>query len=144
MGMARLEVSEITDEIRAAKSTMIDGPQGLASSGHTLRACERACGAAGKTPDTLPAPGKPFSGFVRSSVELFDAFAVAELLVSPSEFMGGISEVYPGDIWHRLVGRTIPKKSTQEGRRARKQILQSTRYHRFTRSTDTRSERCLY
>jgi hypothetical protein len=39
--------------------------------------------------------------------------------------MGGISEVYPGDIWHRLVGRTIPKKSTQEGRRVVKQILQA-------------------
>jgi hypothetical protein len=39
--------------------------------------------------------------------------------------MGGISEVYPGDIWHRLVGRTMPKKSTHEGRRARKQILQA-------------------
>ena len=68
--------------------------------------------------------GMPFAGFVRSSVELFDAFAVAKFLVSPSEFMGGISEVFPGDIWHRLVGRTIPKKSTHEGRRARKLILQ--------------------
>lgn len=121
----RLDVSEITDEIRAAKSTMIDGPQALASAGNTLRACERACGAAGKTPDILPPLGNPFAGFVRSAVELFDAFAVAEFLVSPSEFVGGISEVYPGDIWHRLVGRTIPKKSTHEGRRARKQILQA-------------------
>jgi hypothetical protein len=120
----RLDVSEITEEIRSAKSTMIDGPQALASTGNTLRACERACGAAGKTPDTLPAPGKPFAGFVRSSVELFDAFAVAELLVSPFEFMDGISEVYPGDIWHRLVGRIILKKSTQAGRRTRKQILE--------------------
>ena len=121
----RLDVSEITKEIRAAKSTMIDGPQGLASSGKTLRECERACGAAGKTPDILPLLGTPFAGFVRSSVELFDAFAVAEFLVSPSKFIGGISEVYPGDIWHRLVGRTIPKKSTQEGRRRRKRILQA-------------------
>jgi hypothetical protein len=39
--------------------------------------------------------------------------------------MGGISEIYPGDIWHRLVGRTIPKKSTRAGRRARKLILQA-------------------
>jgi hypothetical protein len=121
----RIDVSEITAEIRAAKSTMIDGPQGLASSGNTLRECERTCGAAGKTPDILPSLGNPFAGFVRSSVELFDAFAVAEFLVSPSKFIGGISEVYPGDIWHRLVGRTIPKKSTQEGRRTRKRILQA-------------------
>lgn len=121
----RLDVSEITEEIRAAKSTMIDGPQALASAGNTLRACERACGAAGKTPDIQPPLGKPFAGFVRSSVELFAAFAAAEFLVSPSQFMGGISEVYPGDIWHRLAGRTIPKKSTHEGRRARKLILQA-------------------
>jgi hypothetical protein len=121
----RLDVSEITDEIRAAKSTMIDGPQALASPGNTLRTCERACGAAGKTPDILPPLGKPFAGFVRSSVELFGAFAAAGLLVSPSEFLGGISEVYPGDVWHRVVGRTIPKKSTQEGRRTRKEILQA-------------------
>jgi hypothetical protein len=121
----RLDVSEITKEIRAAKSTMIDGPQGLASTGNTLRKCERACGAAGKTPDILPPLGKPFAGFVRSSVELFSVLAAADFLVSPSQFVGGISEVYPGDIWHRLVGRTIPKKSTDEGRRARKRILQA-------------------
>jgi hypothetical protein len=116
---------EISDEIGAAKSTMIDGPQGLASTGMLLRACERECGAAGKTPDILPPLGKPFAGFVRSSVELFDALAAAEFVVSPSQFMGGISEVYPGDIWHRLAGRTIPKKSTHEGRRARSLILKA-------------------
>ena len=121
----RLDVSEIAKEIGAVKSTMIDGPQALASAGKTMRACERECGAAGKTPDIQPPLGRPFAGFVRSSVELFAAFAAAELLVSPSQFMGGISEVYPGDIWYRLAGRTIPKKSTHEGRRARKLILQA-------------------
>ena len=120
-----LDVSEISKEIGAAKSTMIDGPQVLASIGNILRACERACGAAGKTPDILAALDKPFAGFVRSSAELFGALAAAEFLVSPSHFMGGISEVYPGDIWHRLVRRTIPKKSTHDGRRARRLILQA-------------------
>jgi hypothetical protein len=121
----RLDVSEIVKEMRTAKATMIDGPQALASTGNTLLACERACGAAGKTPDVLPTLGKPFAGFVRSSVELFSAFAALNLIVSPSQFMDGISEVYPGDIWHRLVGPTIPKKSTYEGRLARKLILQA-------------------
>jgi hypothetical protein len=121
----RLDISEISEEIGAAKSTMIDGPQGLASTGMLLRACERGCGAAGKTPDVLPPLGKPFAGFVRSSVELFAALAAAEFVVSPPQFMGGISEVYPGDIWHRLAGRTIPKKSTHEGRRARSLILKA-------------------
>jgi hypothetical protein len=121
----RLDVSEISEEIRAAKLTMMDGPQALASSGKLLRVCERECGAAGKTPNVVPSFGKPFAGFVRSSVELFGALAAAGFLVSPSQFVGGISEVYPGDIWHRLVGRIIPKKSTHEGRRARKLILQA-------------------
>jgi len=121
----RLHISEISEEIRTAKSTMIDGPQALASAGNIIRTCERICGAAGKTADTLPVPGNPFAGFVRSSVELFGAFAAAGFSVSPSEFLSGISEVYPGDIWHRLVGRIIPKKSTHEGRPARKQILQA-------------------
>jgi hypothetical protein len=104
---------------------MIDGPQGLASNGNSLRACERECGAAGKTPHVLPALGKPFAGFVRSSVELFGAMAAAGLSVSPSQFMGGVAEVYQGDIWYRLVGRTMPKKNTHERRRARKRILQA-------------------
>ena len=91
----RLDVSEIMKEMQTAKATMIDGPQALASTGNALRACERACGAAGKTPDVLPSLGKPFAGFVRSSVELFSAFAALNLIVSPSQFMDGISEVYP-------------------------------------------------
>ena len=120
----KLDISKIAEEVRTARSTMVDGPQGLASTGKTLRACERECGAIGKTPDTLPL-GKPYAGFIRSSVELFSAFAQAGFPVSPIRFIGGVSEVYPGNIWHRLVRRVIPKKSTGAGRSARKLILET-------------------
>ena len=120
-----LDVSTIAREVKAAKSTMFDGPQGLASIGETLRACERQSGAVGKTPDTMPRFGKPFAGYIRSSIELFSAFAQTGFSISPSGFIGGVSEVYPGNIWNRLATRVLPKKSTKEGRLARKLILQA-------------------
>ena len=120
----RLDVSVIAHEVKKAKSTMFDGPQGLASRGESLRACERQSGAVGKTPDTMPVPGKPFAGYIRSSIELFCAFAQAKFPVSPAGFLGGVLEVYPGNIWNRLTKRVLPKKSTEQGRRARKRILE--------------------
>ena len=122
---AELDVSLIASEVRMAKSAMLDGPQGLASVGDSLRACERRSGAVGKTPDTMPALGRPFAGYIRSSVELFSAFARAGVTVSPAGFIGGVSEVYPGNIWPRIAKRVLPKKSTHEGRLARKLILQA-------------------
>lgn len=89
----KFDVSSIVPEIRAAKSTMLDGPQGFAAIGESLRECERKSGAAGKTPDTMPALGRPFAGFIRSSIELFLALNQAGLAVSPPGFIGGISEV---------------------------------------------------
>jgi hypothetical protein len=121
----KVDISKIAEEVRTARSTMVDGPQGLASTGKALRACEKECGAVGKTPDTLPLLGRPYAGFIRSSVELFSAFAQAGFQVSPIGFIAGVSEVYPGDIWHRLIRRVIPKKSTGVGRRARKLILEA-------------------
>jgi hypothetical protein len=107
---------------------MLDGPQGLASIGKSLRECERLCGAVGKTPDVMPKVGKPFAGFIHSSIELFSVLAQAGFKVSPSGFIGGISEVYPGNIWTRLTNRTnrtLSKKSSNGGRQARKAILQA-------------------
>jgi hypothetical protein len=121
---AKLDVSTIVHEVRAAKSTMFDGPQGLAPIGKTLRVCEQQSGAPGKTPDTVPILGRPFAGFIRSSIELFSALAQSGFSISPAGFIGGVSEVYPGDIWRRLATR-LPKKSTKEGRLARKLILQA-------------------
>ena len=121
-----LDVSTIAREVKAAKSTMIDGPQGLATIGETMRACERQCGAVGKTPDTMPDLGsKPFAGYIRSSIELFSAFAKTGFSISPPGFIGGVSEVYPGDIWKRLTTRVLPKKSGKEGCLTRRLILQA-------------------
>lgn len=122
---ARLDISKIAQEVRRAKSTFLDGPQGLASVGETMRDCERRCGAVGKTPDTLPQLGRPFAGYIRSSVAIFCAFQQARIQVSPEDsgFMGGVSEVYPGDLWRRFAGRSLPRKSTCDGRRVRKEIL---------------------
>jgi len=122
---ATLDVSLIAPEVKSAKSSMFDGPQGLASIGESLRACERQSGAVGKTPDTMPTLGRPFAGYIRSSIELFSAFAKAGFKISPAEFVGGVSEVYPGNIWGRLAKRLLPKKNTNEGRQARKLILQA-------------------
>ena len=115
-----LDLSSIAPEIRSAKSTMLDGPQGLASVGESLRTCERQSGAVGKTPDTMPTLGQPFAGYIRSSIELFSAFAQAGFKISPAGFIGGVSEVYPGNIWGRLAKRVLPKKSTNEGRHGTK------------------------
>ena len=121
-----LDVSTIAREVKAAKSTMLDGPQGLATIGETMRACERQCGAMGKTPDTMQVlGGKPLAGYIRSSLELFSAFAKTGFSISPPGFIGGVSEVYPGNIWNRLTIRVLPKKSAKEGRLARKLILQA-------------------
>jgi hypothetical protein len=71
----RLSMSPIIKELNASKVAMVDGPQGLAEIGCTLRACERQGAAVGKTPHERPAIGKPFAGFVCSSLDLFGAFS---------------------------------------------------------------------
>jgi hypothetical protein len=73
----------------------------------------------------MPASRRPFAGYIRSSIELFSAFHRAGFNVSPDRFIGGVCEVYPGNIWRRLAGRLLPKKSTDDGRRARKYVLEA-------------------
>ena len=118
-----LHLNDILEEVRTAKSTMLDGPQGLATIGQTMRNCERLCGAVGKTPDTMPIMGRMFAGYIRSSIELFSAFHQAGVQVSPPGFTGGVSEVYPGDLWQRLANRKLPKKKSRDGKLARIRIL---------------------
>jgi hypothetical protein len=105
---------------------MLDGPQALARKGESLRVCERQSAAIGKTPDTRPIPGKPFGGFICSSIDLFRALKRQDIAISPPAFVGGVSEVYPGHIWTILGGRRpLPRKSTEAGRSARKCILEA-------------------
>jgi hypothetical protein len=120
-------IEAIVEELKASKAAMLDGPQGLATPGNALRGCESQSGAAGKTPDVRPRPGSPFAGFICSSLDLFAALERARVRISPPRFLHGACEVYPGHIWRILAGRVLPKKGSDEGRRARKRILEALR-----------------
>ncbi len=121
-----LEVGPIARELAQTKSAMFDGPQALAAPGASIRLCERKSAAVGKTPDSPPEIEKPSAGFICSSLDIFDALKFAGLDIGPPTFLDGISEVYPGHIWTLLAGdQTLPKKSTDEGRSRRKNILQA-------------------
>jgi hypothetical protein len=70
--------------------------------------------------------GRPFAGFICSALDIFEALSRASTKISPPRFLGGVSEVYPGHIWKILGDRCVlPKKSTYEGRLARKRILEA-------------------
>lgn len=117
-----LNVQAILGEILAARTTLVDGPQALASPGMSMRAAERLCAAAGKTPDHVPKSG-PYSGFIRSSLELFAACAAAGVAVGPVDAAGAMAETYPGSNWRRLAPG-LPKKHLRAGRRSRKAVLE--------------------
>lgn len=139
-----LDVAAIVKELTATRAAMLDGPQGLASRGNAMRDCERLCAAAGKTPDVRPPLCHLFAGFLCSSLDLFAALSRAGVRIGPSGFLGGASEVYPGHIWKILAGRVIPKKSSVEGRRARKQILETLGVSRLPElPTHDQSDACV-
>ena len=109
----------------------IDGPQGLAGSPDaTMRESERRVNAPGRTPFTLPAAGRPYSGLIAGSVRLFN-----RLVESGSRFrllgLDGtpasnttLIEVFPGGAWKVVSnGTKLPTKRTLEGRRARTELL---------------------
>ncbi len=104
----------------------IDGPQGLAATGRTLRESERLLRAAGKSGSELKAPGThPYAGLIAGSVALFAALRGAGLGVLgevPYEETS-LLEVYPGDLWPKWAGRRIPRKTLISGRRARYDLL---------------------
>ena len=64
---------------------------------------------------------RPFAGFVRSSVELFDALWKAGARIE-NDSLNGLQEVYPGGIWAALL-KGIDKKGTASGRLQREAIL---------------------
>ena len=98
----------------------IDGPQGLASAGQTMRHCERVLGTPGHTPDMLPplAPGsRPFGDYIRSSVDLFAALLSGQ----PALQLAGLGasnrdERHPlRDLSRQRMGRVGgPKTPTQD------------------------------
>ncbi len=68
--------------------------------------------APGRTPDALPAFGRPYAGFLRGSVLLFDALERAGArLFGPG---AGLLEAFPGASWAHL-GKALPPKATLDG-----------------------------
>lgn len=118
-----LALADILAEIRQARSVMVDGPQALAGRGRRVRASERLCRTAGKTPDRLPPPDLPYAGFIRSSVEWFHALHATGVAVSPPTGVGGVCEYYPGEGWLRLGQRRLPNKRSAVGRKVRADLL---------------------
>ena len=118
-----LQLAPLLDELRTARSVMVDGPQALAARGRRVRVSERLCRAAGKTPDRLPPDGMPYAGFIRSSVEWFAAIHAVGLTVSPPHSLGGVCEYYPGEGWVRLSQRRLPNKRSAVGRKVRQDLL---------------------
>jgi hypothetical protein len=110
----------------------VDGPQGLAGAPEaTVRESERIVAAPGRTPYDYPEEGKPYSGFIRGSVELF-----YRLVTSGSRFRllgmddvppgdANLMEVYPGGAWKVVSTQPLPPKRTIDGREARRELLAS-------------------
>ena len=118
-----VQLGPVLAEVRGARCAMLDGPQALASAGRTLRACERRSRAAAKTPDRPPEPGRPYAGFVRSSLDLFAGLDRSGV---PIGAVPGPTacETYPAEVWLRLAGERLPRKTTREGVAARVRLLE--------------------
>ena len=117
-----LELEPIAEEIRGALGTMLDAPQGLALRGRKMREADRQCRAAGKVPDAMSKLRGPYSGFVRSSLEVLAGLHVLGVPVFGPDFRGGAGEVYPGYFWAQF--GDLPKKTTIAGREARVELLE--------------------
>lgn len=137
------DVGPLLPEIRAARGAVLDGPQALAQPDASMRECERILGAAGKTPGVMPTRG-PFSGFVRTSVELFSALDLGGIAVSSASIVGAASEHYPGGNWRRLAG-SLPSKKRPEGIIARRVVLEAlgVQFPDGLRLTDDHLDACL-
>lgn len=112
----------------------VDGPQGLASAGNSMRACERILGTPGCTPSKLPPAeesGAPFQGYIRSSIDLFAGLvgAVTQWPLAGLKGVGkveaGLWEVFPGAEWVVLAKRRLPSKTTATGRQARRNLFEA-------------------
>jgi hypothetical protein len=118
------DVIALLPEIRAARGTVMDGPQALASRGAAMRVAERQLGAPGHTPSSLGSLTGPFAGFVRTSVEIFSALDQAGINIGAVTGSAAVAEHYPGGLWRRL-SPGMPTKKTATGMAARKAILES-------------------
>jgi hypothetical protein len=117
-------VTALLPEIRAARGTVMDGPQALASRGTSMRVAERQVGAPGHTPSSLAGLTGPFAGFVRTSVEMFSTLDQAGISVGGLTGPATVAEHYPGGVW-RYLAPGIPPKKTVAGLAARKTLLET-------------------
>ncbi|MET0401886.1 MAG: DUF429 domain-containing protein [Cystobacter sp.] len=108
---------------------VVDGPQALARPGARVREAERLLRAPGRTPDVLPLPGAPFSGFVRGAVLLFAALSRRGLplldLETPHLGDARLFEAFPGATWRQWGVEKLGRKTTPEGRAARRERLEA-------------------
>lgn len=118
-----LDVEPLMDEIGAARGVLVDGPQALAAPGNTVRASERVCRTAARTPDQRPSGRAPYVGFVCSALELFAALCARGVVLPPAPDGARVGEYYPGDAWRRLTGQRMRPKHTRQGRAARAEVL---------------------
>lgn len=117
-------VTALLPEIRAARGTVMDGPQALARRGATTREAEQRLGAPGHTPFALGKLTGPFAGFVRTSVEIFSALDRTGVTVGGLPSLATVTEHYPGGLWGRLVPG-MPPKRTAKGIAVRKAVLEA-------------------
>ncbi len=124
----------------------VDGPQGLATAGNTMRACERILGTPGRTPSILPPAGEagvPFQGYIRSSIDLFAGLVGAAPLYPLAGLTGmsnveaGLWEVFPGAEWVVLARRRLPSKTTVAGRQARRSLFEAAQVAFSTQALPT-------
>jgi len=117
--------------VGARDVVVVDGPHALARPGARVRESERLSRAPGRTPDELPAPGRPFSGFLRGSVLLFAALRARgglPLLDVDAATVGEarLFEAFPGAVWRRLgAPRRGARKASREGREWRREALEA-------------------
>ncbi|MEJ2344789.1 MAG: DUF429 domain-containing protein [Gammaproteobacteria bacterium] len=119
----------LLERIHGARLVMIDGPQGLARPGAAVRESERLCATPGRTGDRLPDLTRPYSGFLRSSIELYAALHGRGVPLSVVGAAGGVHEFYPGGAWPRLAGRRLSRKTSEAGRRQRTALLRRFGVH---------------
>ncbi|RKH53626.1 DUF429 domain-containing protein [Corallococcus aberystwythensis] len=117
--------------IQPGDVVVVDGPQALANPGARVRDAERKLRAPGRTPDVLPVPGAPFSGFVRGSVLLFAALRAHSQKVpmldldTPTLPQARLFEAFPGATWRTLAVEKLGAKASPEGRARRQALLES-------------------
>ena len=117
----KADMSSLVRDFGDSRTLFIDGPQGLALVGSSMRQSERELGAQAKTGDRRPDLSRLFAGFVTSSLDVFEGLRLLGCEIGAASMLGA-QEVYPAAIWSRLASG-LAKKSSALGRAQRATIL---------------------